>query len=295
MNGRRSLLGLVATGLVLSVVPAAWADTGPNTTPTQEACLKKVLTAAEYEQFLLTPYDVALKDKSKSCLTSGGSTGSGSSSAGTASKPLKSIPTTGKWILANPVDLAHVTSISVFRSCSGHDSSGNNVNGKPESDRSMKHYVQTDVPWTSTDSIRGVAPFAGTVTITDEQFPLGKQLSVTSAVTGWQMVFFHGDPQVKNGAKVKAGQVVTAWPPSNAPAVIDQLHPEGTSFDIAFRSYDGRYLDSPLLHMVPKVSRVWNAKGFTASRAIVSQAARDTAPCKGTYNATDASDWIKAN
>ena len=78
-------------------------------------------------------------------------------------------------------------------------------------------------------------------------------------------------------------------------AVIDQLHPEGTSFDVALRAADGRYMDSPLLHMAPKVAKAWSAKGFTPARAIVSKTARDAAPCNATYNATDATDWVRAN
>ena len=58
---------------------------------------------------------------------------------------------------------------------------------------------------------------------------------------------------------------------------------------------DGRYMDSPLLHMAPKVAKAWSAKGFTPARAIVSKTARDAAPCNATYNATDATDWVRAN
>lgn len=241
-------------------VPAQAAGNGANLTPAQQACLKKAVTIPDY----------------RGC-------------------NIDQFPTSGKWITANPIDLSHVTSISVFRSCSGHDYSGTNIKGQAETDRSMKHYIQTNVPWTATDSIKGYAPFAGTIAITDEQFPLGKQVTITSPATGWQMVFFHGDPQVKNGATVKVGQVITAWPPSNAPAVIDQLHPEGTSFDLAFKTFDQRYLDSPLLHMSPSVAKSWAAKGFTPARAIVSKPARDAAPCNSTYNATDLTDFIGAS
>ena len=297
-KSRNMLMGILALVLMLGVVPAQAAESGLNLTPAQEACIKKALTSAEYQLFLVNPYDVALKEKTKACFTSGGSdtgTGSGTGGSGSSNVKVSNIPMSGKWIKANPINLTNVTSISVFRSCSGHDYSGTNTKGQVETDRSMKHYIQTNVPWTATDSIKGYAPFDGTVSITDEQFPLGKQLAVTSPVTGWQMVYFHGDPQVKNGAKVKAGQVITAWPPSNAPAVIDQLHQEGTSFDLAFKTYDGRYMDSPLLHMSPAVAKSWTAKGFTPARAIVSKSARDASPCNGTYNATDSTDFIRAN
>ena len=290
MRNVRVLLVLTAmVSLTLGSAPSVLADDGVTLTVAQEACLRKALSAAEFKLFLANPFDLALKEKTKGCPVSGSG-----SNGGAVVKPGK-VATTGNWITANPFDLSQVTAISVFRSCSGHDYSGTNISGQPESDRSMKHYIQTDIPWTSTGSLKGFAPFAGTVTVTSEQFPLGKQVAVTSPVTGWQMVYFHGDPQVKNGAKVKAGQAVIAWPPSNAPAVIDQLHPEGTSFDVALRAADGRYMDSPLLHMAPKVAKAWSAKGFTPARAIVSKTARDAAPCNATYNATEATDWVRAN
>ena len=290
MRNVRELLVLTAmVSLTLGSVPSVLADDGVTLTAAQETCLKKALTAAEFELFLANPFDLALKEKTKGCPVSGSG-----SSGGAVVKPGK-VATTGNWITASPFDLSHVTAISVFRSCSGHDHSGTNIAGQPETDRSMKHYIQTDIPWTSTHSLKGLAPFAGTVRVTSEQFPLGKQVTVTSPVTGWTMVYFHGDPQVKNGAKVKAGQTVIAWPPSNAPAVIDQLSQEGTSFDVALRAFAGGYMESPLLHMAPKIAKAWAAKGFTPARAVVSKAARDAAPCNATYNATEATDWIRAN
>jgi hypothetical protein len=47
--------------------------------------------------------------------------------------------------------------------------------------------------------------------------------------------------------------------------------------------------------MAPKVAKAWSANGFTPARAIVSKTARDAAPCNATYNATDATDWVRAN
>ena len=286
-------LALAALTLALIAVPSQAANNDWNLTPAQEACIKKALSPAEYQAFLINPENVVRKGKLEGCRTAGTSGSQGGS--GSSNGKISNIPMSGKWITANPIDLSHVTSISVFRSCSGHDYSGANTKGQVEADRSMKHYIKTNVPWTASDSIKGYAPFAGTISIEDEQFPLGKQMRVISPITGWQMVFFHGDPQVKNGAKVKAGQVIIAWPPRNAPAMIDQLQRDGTSFDLAFTAYYGKYLDSPLLHMSPSVEKVWTAKGFTPTRAIVSKPARDAAPCNGTYNATDSTDFIGAN
>ena len=46
-----------------------------------------------------------------------------------------------KFITANPFNLSQISAISKFRSCVGHDYSGLNANGKEETKRSMKHYL----------------------------------------------------------------------------------------------------------------------------------------------------------
>lgn len=204
---------------------------------------------------------------------------------------------TGAWIVASPFDLADVTSISVFRSCSGHDYSGQNSQGQAETDRSLKHYINTSIPWEPARTLKGIAPFDGMVTVQDEQFPLGKQVRVTSAKLGWTFVFFHADPLVAAGTTVKAGQPVVAWPPTGALqefAAQGAGHRDALSFDVALVSAEGAIDESMFLHMAPAVAARWAAKGWMAKTAIVSKSARDRAPCNGSYNSNDAADFVQA-
>lgn len=257
----------------------------PTLTPAVKACIKKVLSPADFAIVLVNPEKLAVKAKAKAfaCYQTQGKFKNGK------------IATTGNWIMANPVDLTHVTAISAFRSCSGHDYSGSNISNQPESDRSMKHYVLTDVPLENTGSVKGYAPFDGVVSVESEQFPLGKQIQITSLKFGWIFVFFHGDPLVANGATVKVGQSVIAWPPANALTLKGNLSTAGSSFDIALKSIDGRY-ESPLLHMSPSVAATWAAKGFTATAAIISKTQRDATPCNGAYNdQLPGTGWIAAS
>lgn len=268
----------LALACVTTFANAAYADDGEaQLTAGQLACVKRILTPAQFaqamEDFGSLPPSIEAKIR-KACF-------SGS---------LGAVATKGRWITANPVDLQHVTAISHFRSCAGHDYSGFNIDGQQERDRSMKHYVLTDEPWAAAHSIRGYAPFSGTVRITNEQFPLGKQMRIYDAGTGWSFVFFHGDPLVANGAKVKAGQPVIAWPPNDVAAVAGS-HDPNASFDIALVSDDGRY-ESPLSHMSPAVARQWAAKGFTPRTSIVTKADRDAEPCGGVFD-SDPSEYVQ--
>lgn len=281
-------------GLALAALVAG-AARGDNPlaglSPAALACLKQALPKAALDALVtsgkpeqvLSPAQLA---RARACVETGGRTST-----------TPRIPMKGAWIVANPLDLAKVTSISVFRSCSGHDYSGSDVQGQVETDRSMKHYVDTSVPWEPPDTLRGYAPFDGTVaTVENEQFPLGKQVRIASASVPWEFIFFHADPLVKAGQKVRAGQPVVAWPPKGALAAFASSgfgKRDGTSFDIALRAVD-QTLDSPLLHMTPKVAAQWAAKGFTPASAVVSKAARDAEPCNGTYNRTDGSDFVQA-
>ena len=101
--------------LTLGSAPSVFAEDGVSLTAAQEACLRKALTAAEFEQFLVNPLDLALKEKTKGCPVSGSGSGSG---GGAVVKP-GSVATTGNWITANPFSLSHITAMTVFRSCSG--------------------------------------------------------------------------------------------------------------------------------------------------------------------------------
>jgi len=66
----------------------------------------------------------------------------------------------------------------------------------------MKHYLFLKVPFIPSGNVKGFAPFEGTVRIQTEQSGNGAQVFVMND-SGWTFVFFHGDPLVQNGDKVK--------------------------------------------------------------------------------------------
>jgi hypothetical protein len=224
----------------------------------------------------------------------------------TAGQTNSGAKSTDKFIVANPVDLQHVTQLSKFRSCVGHDfSNGMQVPGHPlrpstgalESGRSMKHYVYIGVLPGDTGIVKGYAPFDGTVSIEIEQFPMGVQV-IVQGDNGWRFRFFHGDAIVKEGARVKAGDSVIAWPS------IDAKMNKGPSysFDIALESLQENVFESPLTRMAPNIAALWAAKGFTSESAILSKEYRDAKPCKivdanGTFDqnvGVDPNDMVSA-
>ena len=199
------------------------------------------------------------------------------------------------FITRNPVDLTHVVQITKFRSCAGHDYSpgaanpdGSTLPNKSlEWGRSMKHYIFVNLPDSPAGTMKGYAPFNGTI-----QFNVGKTgsgigVTVLSSDGQWAMTFAHVDPLVREGATVKAGQPVMAWPPKDLPAYNDIKygpgnHPDVGVFDLVLegRSASGaRNLQSPLAHMVPAVAKAWADKGFTPANAILSKRYRDDHPC----------------
>lgn len=280
---RRVLLVVVCAGALAG--PAAAGP--PPITPGQRACFERVLGKAVVAKLLRGGKEPSAAQMAKLTPCFAGSRGGGTGS----------IPTRGAWITANPLDLSVVTAMSTFRSCSGHDYSGLDVEGQRETERSMKHYVVTSVPWQPADSISGYAPFDGTVTgVESEQFPLGRQVQITASGAGspWIFVFFHADLLVKAGDRVKAAQPVVKWPPASAASLLGQLRP-ALSFDVALkaRGPGGDVYDSPLLHMTPAVLAQFTARGLTPAKLIVPKAARDAAPCTS-YNNSDATDFVSA-
>lgn len=224
------------------------------------------------------------------------SSGAAPSAKALAKLPAK-VPTTGAWITASPFDLTRVTAMSRFRSCAGHDYSGTNVAGRRERNRSMKHYVLTSAMWQPAGTVRGYAPFDGTVTAIDaETLPLGRQIRVRStSASPWEFVFFHADALVKLGAKVKAGQPVAAWPPANAASMLGKLRPS-LSFDVALvaRSTKGETVESMMLHMTPAVLATYAAKGLTPANLVVPEKVRDAAPCTS-WDADPDADYAPAS
>jgi hypothetical protein len=121
------------------------------------------------------------------------------------------------FLIVSPIDPKAISKLSKFRSCVGHDYSPG-FSAKIQSRsfegleiaRSMKHYIFLKAPFIPSGSIKGFAPFEGTVRIQTEQSGNGAQVFVMND-SGWTFVFFHGDPLVQNGDKVKAGTPVVSW------------------------------------------------------------------------------------
>ena len=278
---RRILSVLIAASLpVLMMAPAQAANGNDGVTQAVMACIKRALPpdqVALVEKGMMNKLPPASASKAMTCFYTDGKASS--------VKVAK-----GKFIAVSPIDLTRVTGVSKFRSCMGHDYSGMNLAGKPEQDRSMKHYVFTDIPLTEVGAMDGLAPFDGTVKVEDEEGGFGKHVTVTNIKLGWMFIFFHAEPVAANGSTVKAGQKVVSFPPVS-PAGAEPGQTD--SFDLGLRSLDGRY-DSFLSHMTPAALAPWNAKGFTVDRTVMSQAQRDANPCNGNYSgAMDHPDLVR--
>ena len=209
-------------------------------------------------------------------------------------------------LVTSPIDVSHLTGVSKFRSCAGHDfSPGVLGHGAADAERarSMKHYLQTDVPIDQADSVDVFAPVAGTIEIQEETFPLGKQVYIHAG--GWSVRLFHIDPSVADGAVVAAGDKVGAIPPANAAALLgNKPSPSGEvadyEFDIAVTSDRNEFVSIFDL-FAPDVAAAWATQGFTKENAIVTKDARDAAPCELAADGEnfadkdfDPDDWVQA-
>jgi hypothetical protein len=177
--------------------------------------------------------------------------------------------------------------MSKFRSCVGHDYSSGfsaKLQNKPyeglEIARSMKHYLFLKAPFIPSGSIKGFAPFEGTVRIQTEQSGNGAQVFIMND-SGWIFVFFHGDPLVQNGDTVKAGTPVISWwsKDQSAFAASTGGSLENSSVDIALIDFAANKFESPFLHFTPEILLQWKSSGFEKDSLIISKTARDSSPC----------------
>jgi hypothetical protein len=177
--------------------------------------------------------------------------------------------------------------VSKFRSCVGHDYSpgfsakiqNKSIEGL-EIARSMKHYLFLKAPFIPSGSIQGFAPFEGTIRIQREQSGNGAQVFVMNE-SGWTFVFFHGDPLVQNGDKVKAGTPVISWWSKDQSAFASSNGGtlENSSVDIALIDFMANKFESPFLHFPPEILSQWKSSGFDKDSLIITQSARDISPC----------------
>lgn len=177
------------------------------------------------------------------------------------------------FIVANPLDLTQIHSLSKFRSCAGHNFSGLNVDGQEETYRSMKHYIEPVPTLAQTAKrVKIFAPFNGTITELSRESRGGQVRITPTAAPSWQFIFFHVDlvPAVdRKGAAVTAGQHIGY---GNLTA--------GANFDMGLRSYPQDYtFASPFSYMSGDILRQYAAVGITPANIITSKAARDAQPC----------------
>ena len=175
-----------------------------------------------------------------------------------------------KFITANPLDLSEITSLSKFRSCMGHDYSGKNTSGETETNRSMKHYITLKE---GVQKAKAFAPFDGEVT-SIEQPERGYQVWLKpDANPNFAFIFFHLEPSVKKGDKVKAGDLLG----------YGLIVGEGGNFDMTIKGFEGfggpKIFDSPFYHMSNEVLGEYQNKGITLENIIISKEARDKNPC----------------
>ena len=181
---------------------------------------------------------------------------------------------TDKFIVANPVDLNQIASISLFRSCAGHDYSGKNAEGEKETLRSMKHYLEVTTELDqSSGKVAMFAPFDGKIeSIDTKQGPRGNLVWISGSAGGWKFIFFHIDlvPGLKKGSEVEAGQLI-----GYANLV------GGANFDYGLKRFGirGQMFESPFKHMAPKVLAEYEAVGITPENIIATKAFRDNNPC----------------
>jgi hypothetical protein len=144
----------------------------------------------------------------------------------------------------------------------------------------MKHYLFLKVPFTPSGTVQGFAPFDGTVRIQTEQSGNGAQVFVMND-SGWSFVFFHGDPLVQNGDRVKAGTPVISWWSKNQSTFAASTGGtlENSSVDIALIDFMANKFESPFLHFTPEILSQWKSSGFDKDSLIISKTARDSSPC----------------
>ena len=192
------------------------------------------------------------------------------------------------FLVVSPIDPKALSKVTKFRSCVGHDYSPgfsakiqNKSFDNLEIARSMKHYLFLKTPFIPSGSVKGFAPFEGTVRIQTEQSGNGAQVFIMNE-SGWTFVFFHGDPLVQNGEKVKAGTPVISWwskdqsafAASNGGGTI-----ENSSVDIALMDFMANKFESPFSHFTPEILSQWKSSGFDKDSLIISKSERDASPC----------------
>jgi len=182
------------------------------------------------------------------------------------------------FIVANPLDLSQVKTISQYRSCIGHDYSDTNIQLEEEPISSMKHYIEPiNELAQKPNQVVVKAPFDGTITSIireragQEDYQVWLSLNTDRK---WKFVYFHINllSHLKKGSEIGAGQ----------PIGYARFDGEAANFDIALKRVgfpSPPVLESPFLYMVPKVLAEYAARGITPDNIIIPKAERETNAC----------------
>lgn len=183
-----------------------------------------------------------------------------------------------KPIVANPVDLSTIKTISKFRSCAGHEfgyTSG--FSNEKEAKSSMKHYFGWKDDLTDEKSVPVYAPFDGTIMHTEvgtDQFIIQQ-----NPFAGWVFDFTHViiKDGITEGSIVKAGEVVGYANLRKTKAFDIILQ---TQKKPGFKNYDWyNNYESIFDHMADNIYAQYIAKGITKDKIIISKSVRDQSPC----------------
>ncbi len=213
----------------------------------------------------------------------------------------KKVENSTQFITHNPVDLNQIKRISKFRSCVGHDSVAENIDGEKEPNRSLKHYLDPVSSLSGkTKTVKVFAPFDGTIAFSViEGGGRGQEVLLTSPKLpeGFYFSFFHIDllPQFKENSDVKAGEL------------LGYHNPGATYFDIALRKFadlktgetftkeqlmqkmeagDAKTVDfkhiynSFIYYLSPELLKEYQMRGITESLIIIPKKERDISPCR---------------
>jgi biotin carboxyl carrier protein len=302
LNMRKGYTGLIIAVLLATSTPFADAAIIKNGTPCSQVGAKKVISGKTFKCiksgkkkfWLSTPTASATPTPTASATPTPTASATPTPTASATPTPTASATPTptasvnpAHFLIASPIDPKALSRVSKFRSCVGHDYSpgfsakiqNKSIEGL-EIARSMKHYLFLKAPFIPSGSIQGFAPFEGTIRIQREQSGNGAQVFVMNE-SGWTFVFFHGDPLVQNGDKVKAGTPVISWwsKDQSAFASSNGGTVENSSVDIALIDFMANKFESPFLHFPPEILSQWKSSGFDKDSLIITQSARDISPC----------------
>jgi hypothetical protein len=205
------------------------------------------------------------------------------------------------FVTSAPFDISQMQSVSKFRSCSGHDYSGLDINGATETNRSMKNYAVPLHEFNGTsDKVKVIAPFDATV-LNNSPGKMGDNLDLVPAQAPGYIYELGHIASLKNltkGNHVKSGQLLGYYAVEAGGSAFDlQLWFGGTNQTINTTSGE---FDSLFAHLSPDLAKQLAAHGLTADNLIVSKAERDANPCVATgqsmgvnaYTSDPAKDFV---